>query len=111
MAGSLVRHLQPRGLVQIVKAPRLACLPPLPRHAYLLPEMLKVLHQHDAQTLFQPDFFENRRSAALNATFRVVQPVAQYEGAAVELGYAVGTRGNGVDLPSWPVDLRTETVR
>ncbi|RAH78834.1 CoA-transferase family III [Aspergillus japonicus CBS 114.51] len=78
---------------------------------HLLPEMMKLLHQHDAQTLFHPQFFETRHSAAIGASFRVVKPVAQFGRAAVELGYNVGTRGNGVDLPVWPADLRTEVVR
>lgn len=78
---------------------------------YLLPEMMKLLHQHNAQTLFRSEFFETRHSGAIDASFRVIKPVAQFEGAAVALGYNVGTRGNGVDSPVWPADLRTEVVR
>ncbi|KAI1406995.1 CoA-transferase family III [Hypoxylon sp. FL1857] len=76
---------------------------------HLLPAMLKILHQYDAKTLFNPAFFENRRAENLGATFVQVKPVAQFSNA-VDLGYHIGTRGNGVDQPVWPKDLTTEVV-
>ncbi|KAI0106555.1 CoA-transferase family III [Hypoxylon sp. NC0597] len=76
---------------------------------YSLPAMLKILHQHDAKALFNPAFFENRRAENLGATFVQVKPVARFNNA-VELGYHIGTRGNGVDQPVWPKDLTTEVV-
>ena len=72
--------------------------------------MLKLLYQHDSQTLFKPEFFESRMSKALNTTFIQVKPIAQFPNKEVELGYRVGTRGNGVDAPHWPEDLSVEVV-
>lgn len=72
--------------------------------------MLKLLHTHDKDVLFSPAFFENQTSKAVGATFVRVKPVAQFKDQAVELGYNVGTRGNGVDKPVWPNDLTTEIV-
>lgn len=72
--------------------------------------MLKLLHQHDAQTLFNPAFFEPRRSGAVDATFIQVKPIAQFEGGVAEPRFNVGTRGNGVDRPVWPEDLSVEVV-
>lgn len=77
---------------------------------YLLPAMMKILYQHDAKVLFQPSFFERRYSGAVKTTFVQPRPIANFEGAAVELGYNVGTRGNGVDEPKWPRDLTVEIV-
>lgn len=75
-----------------------------------LPVMLKLLHQHDAQTLFNPAFFELRTSGAVDSTFIAVKPVAQFEDGTVEPRYNVGTRGNGTDRPVWPDDLCVEVV-
>jgi len=78
---------------------------------YLLPAMMKLLYQHDAKTLFQPSFFESRHSEAVDRTFIVVKPIAQFKDGDVELKYQVGTRGNGIDMPVWPEDLKTEIVK
>ena len=72
--------------------------------------MLKLLYQHDAQTLFKPEFFEPRVSKMLDTTFIQIKPVAQFPNKEVELGYTVGTRGNGIDAPAWPKDLTVEVV-
>lgn len=72
--------------------------------------MTQILHQHDAETLFQPSFFETRRAENLGTTFRVVKPIAQFENNVVELKYNIGTRGNGTDQPVWPQDLNVEVV-
>lgn len=77
---------------------------------YLLPAMLKLLYQHDAEGLFNPAFFEERRAENLDTTFVQVKPVAQFADGAVNLGYHIGTRGNGVDEPVWPDDLTVEVV-
>lgn len=77
---------------------------------HLIPEMLKLLHAHDKDVLFNPAFFERRTSKAIGATFVLAKPVAQFPNNAVELKYNVGTRGNGVDQAKWPTDLSVEIV-
>ncbi|KAI5921703.1 CoA-transferase family III [Camillea tinctor] len=78
--------------------------------SFSLPAMLKLLHKHDAQTLFQPSFFEQRKAENLKVTFVQVKPIAQYQDDAVDLRYQIGTRGNGVDQPRWPEDLTVQVV-
>lgn len=73
--------------------------------------MLKLLHQHDEKVLFNPSFFAQYRSEAIDVTIIKVKPVAQFKDNLVELKYNVGTRGNGVDKPIWPDDLTVENVR
>ena len=73
--------------------------------------MLDLLHQYDEKILFKPSFFETYRSEAVGVSIRKVKPVARFMDDIVELGYNVGTRGNGVDKPRWPDDLTTEIVR
>lgn len=73
--------------------------------------MLKLLHQFDENTLFQPSFFERYRSEAVDVTVVKVKPVARFKENVVELKYNVGTRGNGIDKPIWPDDLTVEIVR
>jgi hypothetical protein len=72
---------------------------------------MKLLEEHDADTLFNPSFFEPRLSKAMDTTFIQVKPIARFENNAVELKYNVGTRGNGVDKPLWPEDLTVEIVQ
>ncbi|KAI0836658.1 CoA-transferase family III [Hypoxylon sp. FL0890] len=78
---------------------------------YMLPELLTTLYKFDSEILFQKDFFGPFRSAALNTTFIQVKPVARFKDDVIELKYNVGTRGNGIDAPIWPADLREEIVR
>ena len=70
--------------------------------------MLKLLHQHDEKVLFNPSFFQQYRSEAVGVIISKVKPVAQFKDNVVQLGYNVGTRGNGVDQPIWPNDLTVE---
>jgi hypothetical protein len=72
--------------------------------------MSQLLREHDTDTLFQSAFFETRRAKYLDTTFLVVRPISQFEGGAVDLKYHIGTRGNGIDLPVWPQDLKVEIV-
>lgn len=37
-------------------------------------------------------------------------PTMMAPGNEVQLGFNVGTRGNGKDAPKWPSDLMTEVV-
>ncbi|KAI0846762.1 CoA-transferase family III [Daldinia vernicosa] len=76
-----------------------------------LPAMLKLLNQHDSQVLFNPVFFQEQEAKNIGATFVQVKPVAQFADEAVDLGYHIGTRGNGVDEPVWPENLTVEVVR
>ncbi|KAI1394473.1 CoA-transferase family III domain-containing protein [Hypoxylon trugodes] len=76
---------------------------------HMLPIMIETLHKYNENTLFNPAFFENCTADNLGATFVRVKPVAQYNDT-VELGYHVGTRGNGTDQPVWPKDLKVQIV-
>ncbi|KAI1776977.1 CoA-transferase family III [Hypoxylon cercidicola] len=78
---------------------------------YLLPAMMKILYQYDAETLFKPAFFEERKAENLGHIFVQPKPVAGFANGVVDLGFHIGTRGNGVDAPVWPKDLRVEVVR
>ena len=77
---------------------------------YLLPKMLGSLKEHDEDVLFKKQYFETRRSGAVEHEFVLVKPIAQWEGK-VRLGFNVGTRSNGVDEARWPEDLGMENVR
>lgn len=77
---------------------------------YSIPAMVKCLYKHDQESLFNPEFFETRKSNVLNTDFCLVKPIAQFPGNEVDLRYQIGTRGNGVDYPAWPEDLTVETV-
>lgn len=76
---------------------------------YLLPELIGLLHKHDQDVLFDPNFFENRKSGAVGHTFVQVKPIAQFKDD-LKLGYNVGTRPNGIDKARWPEDLSVEIV-
>ena len=76
---------------------------------YTLPSMIGLILKHDKETLFNPDFFEKRRSGAVGFDFIQLKPIARFKDN-VELRYNVGTRTNGVDQARWPEDLRTEIV-
>lgn len=66
----------------------------------------------EKQGLLNLDFFEVRESKALGGLkLRVPKPVLQFPSGAVQPGYNVGTRGNGLDKPWWPEDLSTEVVK
>ncbi|KAE9582358.1 hypothetical protein CGMCC3_g1691 [Colletotrichum fructicola] len=78
--------------------------------SYLLPSVMKLLREHDAATLFNPAFFEERHAKFVNTNFSQLKPIAQFATGGVHLGYQVGTRGNGVDCPRWPTSLSVEVV-
>lgn len=75
-----------------------------------VPAYLSMLKKHSSETLLRAEFFERRQSKCLGLEFQVVRPGIQYPSGTVELGYNVGTRGNGVDQPHWPDDLLAEIV-
>ncbi|TRX98961.1 hypothetical protein FHL15_000303 [Xylaria flabelliformis] len=76
---------------------------------YLLPAMMKLLVQHDSETLFKPSFFQMVEAKHLATSFIRPKPIANFS-SGLELKYHVGTRGNGVDQPVWPKDLTVEVV-
>jgi hypothetical protein len=77
---------------------------------YTLPRFLQMLQKNAAKTLFNPDFFELRHSGAIGKDVHCIKPIVRYPDGKVELGYNIGTRGNGVDQPKWPDNLMTEVV-
>ncbi|KIX09204.1 uncharacterized protein Z518_00283 [Rhinocladiella mackenziei CBS 650.93] len=77
---------------------------------YTIPRYIEMMRKE--KTVLNLDFFEKRTSEALNGlVFRVPKPVLQFPPDTVQLGYNVGTRGNGVDEARWPEDLLTEVVK
>lgn len=77
------------------------------------PETVKRLKSGPAsERILRPEFFEDRRSPSVlgEKLFRAVKGVADWRGV-VDLGYNVGTRGNGVDAARWPDDLSQEVVQ
>jgi hypothetical protein len=76
-----------------------------------VPELIRLLHEHDEEVLFRSSFFEQYHSRALGITLRRVKPIAQFKEDLVQLKYNIGTRGNGVDAARWPGNLLTEIVR
>lgn len=77
---------------------------------YTLPRFLQMLKANAGDVVLKPDFFEKRHSGAIGKDILCIKPIVQYPAGKVELRYNVGTRGNGVDQPSWPADLMTEIV-
>lgn len=77
---------------------------------YTLPRFMQMLKTQVGDVVLRRDFFETRRSGAIGRDVACVKPIVQYPGGKVELGFNVGTRGNGVDAPRWPADLMTEVV-
>lgn len=61
--------------------------------------------------IFNPDFFELRENKAIGFPIRTVKPILDFPGGIVELGYNMGSRGNGVDEARWPKDLLTEIIK
>lgn len=76
----------------------------------MLPAMLKSLAHNSGNVLFRPEFFETRRSGAVDRYFKAVRPILNFPDNEVNLCYNVGTRTNGHDAARWPEDLRTEVI-
>lgn len=75
-----------------------------------VPAYLEMLKEPSSETILREQFFERRISKCLGLELQVVRPGIQFPPGTVELGYNVGTRGNGVDQARWPDDLLTEIV-
>ena len=73
--------------------------------------VLPAMFQKDDKTIFQPQFFEVRKSEAAGATFVFPKPILQFVDKTVDLRFDIGTRGNGIDAPAWPTDLNVEVVK
>jgi len=75
-----------------------------------IPAFIKMIKENSDDIVFNPKFFEERESKAIDAKIKTVKPIVNYPGNEVQLGFNVGTRGNGKDAPKWPSDLMTEVV-
>lgn len=75
-----------------------------------IPEYVKMLKSNSADRVYRPDNFQVLHSRQMNLDFKVPKPVLQFPSGEVQLGYNIGTRTNGVDLPKWPEDLNVEVV-
>ncbi|OQU97090.1 hypothetical protein CLAIMM_03086 [Cladophialophora immunda] len=74
----------------------------------ITPAVMQLMEKREDS--FRDEFFSVQRSKALNVDIRCVKPVLRYPHGEVELGFTVGTRGNGTDAPRWPEDLTIEVV-
>lgn len=72
------------------------------------PVIMKLMKERSNS--FGDEFFHVQRSKILGVDIRCVKPAIRYPHGEVELGFTVGTRGNGTDAPRWPEDLTTEVV-
>lgn len=78
---------------------------------YTIPRMMSLLSKNKKSAIRQTQFFEEREARNLGTMIRTVKPILEFPAGEVELGFQVGTRGNGVDQARWPEDLLTEVVR
>lgn len=69
-----------------------------------------VMLRKNTPDLFDDSHFEIRHPSHLNISYRTVKPVLQFPDGLVKPGFTVGTRGNGVDKPHWPKNLKTEVI-
>jgi hypothetical protein len=80
--------------------------------AYSIPQVLGGLGKGKGrERVMKEEFFEEREAKGVLGDKRVrcVRPVTRWK-EVVELGYQVGTRGNGIDRARWPGDLAVEVV-
>ena len=77
---------------------------------YTLPRLLAMIKANSSSILLRPEFFQTQYSGAIRKDVTGVGPILKFPDGVVKLKYNVGTRGNGVDQPRWPEDLKTEIV-
>ena len=77
----------------------------------LFPLIKKLIENPLGARIFNPNFFELRENKAIGVPIRTVKPILGFPDGIVELGYNVGSRGNGVDEAKWPEDLLTEIIK
>ena len=78
---------------------------------YTIPRVMKMIKENSGDVVHNPEFFEDRKNGVLGVDVRSVKPIIRFKGDEVELGYNIGTRGNGVDQARWSEDLMTEIVK
>ncbi|KAF2100262.1 putative L-carnitine dehydratase [Rhizodiscina lignyota] len=81
-------------------------------NGFSVPVTMKALRAGEGgKRLFQPDFFEDRSAPTVmgDKKIRKVKGIAQFQDV-VQLGFNVGTRGNGIDAARWPTDLMVDQV-
>ncbi len=72
---------------------------------FTIPEYVRMMMTDPGDTILNDDWFHIVSSEAVNVKIRCVKPVLQFPEGNIQLGYKVGTRGNGVDKSRWPKDL------
>lgn len=84
----------------------------------MLPQVMAAMFKNSAAKLFKPAYFTEAEAPLGEGgepiTMKIVRPVLKFTGNGgekPELGFNVGTRGNGVDQPRWPEDLLISIVR
>ncbi|KIM36718.1 hypothetical protein M413DRAFT_77989 [Hebeloma cylindrosporum] len=77
----------------------------------LYPLIKKLTENPLGARIFNPDFFELRENKAIGVPIQTVKPILGFPEGVVELGYNIGSRGNGVDEARWPEDLLTEIIK
>ena len=71
----------------------------------------KLIENPFGARIFNPNFFELRENKAIGVPIWTVKSILAFPEGIVELGYNVGSRGNGVDEARWPEDLLTEIIK
>jgi len=85
----------------------------------MLPQVMGMMFKNSSANLFKPNYFTEAdaplgKDGKTVKKMKIVRPVLQFTevgSGKVELGFNVGTRGNGVDVPRWPQDLMVAVVR
>ncbi|KAH0012263.1 hypothetical protein KCU78_g9762, partial [Aureobasidium melanogenum] len=78
---------------------------------FMLPKVFGQVFKNSAGVLLKPSHFTEYPVKHMGGkVIKYPGPVIRFPGKEVELGYNVGTRTNGVDLPYWPKDLSVEVV-
>lgn len=65
----------------------------------LIGKVSALLQKHSPE-IFDPQYLENRPCPNLGISIQTVKPVLRFE-HVVRPGFDIGTRGNGVDEPTW----------
>lgn len=78
--------------------------------AYALRKTIGLIKTHSASQVFSPEFFTRYHVKPVGKDIQIVAPVLRFPGGELELGYAIGTRTNGVDKLRRPEDLSVEVV-
>lgn len=74
-----------------------------------IPRLLQPLAAEQS-IIFSEDHFEVRQNKAIGVPIYTVKPILGFPQGVVQLGYNIGSRGNGIDAPRWPENLLEEIV-